>query len=1051
MIEICCGSAGLCAAFEANNMESLGIDWGLNRHTPKSKWITINLAEEKGLTQVMELISGCKNLLLIWFGLPCGTASRARETVQGPTMPPQLRSAQRPFGLPGLSEVNQKKVEAANNIYLNAIVLIKWCIANGKYWCVENPSNSYLWYMQEYIELLWHPAVRDLCYSACMVGGKRDKKQRLRTNAHEFLAFLTDLKCDGSHQHAPWSSGSGPGQWHTTDEAEYPAEFCSKIAQAFRHVQSTAAVPAAAELQAVGAMAAAKRPKRRTDLHHKRAVGSQPGSWRTARLIPEYKVEKIIHLHHEDVRVVTEATASNKGWINEDLVLKQGCIPAGSRLLKSTGDDWQGDEEKGRLRAQGTARYGTPWEPMEFVRAARALKHPFDEPPTVADRQRRAIFKILTKGVDQVRTDRKEAMAYWTERAAALEPLEIELFKNAHPAVQACWGNAPTPNEATRDGWKGKRTLLLQEMAEAAGAPRAARAVCSYVQQGVPVFGEVPATGLYDREVSEPDKTLTQVLQAGKWSRPALRAKIKGDKNPEADALVLARTEEEVQEGKALGPYTEDDVDRILGKQWAPARRVGLVQSAGIRPIDDFSEFGHNGASKTHEKVDLATVDVCAGMLKLAHGAAKDGGTVAVELNDGQVLEGKLHESFRGDDDRGMVGRTIDLRRAFKQLAPAPAMAPLMVVALWHPGVQAVRYYLLRALPFGARNAVYTFGATARVIEHILVELFWLITAQYVDDYPQVEYEQLAEGGADTMAEVLELLGWDIKKQDGATPKFGKAFTLLGVTMDLAEVQYGTVRVANKPERAKKICQEVERLVAQGRASLQDIEALRGALNFARAQCFGRCGAAALHFLSTACRAGGIQVVGIAAEVLRFWPRFFEVAKPRTLRFQDLRPPVLIFTDGSEEEGRVGVGGVIMDDVEIGVEYFGGLVADSLVEAWKATGGKRRVIHQAEVYPATVALQLWGNRIVGRRVLLFVDNDAAKECLIRGASMSKASASLVSDFWCAAVEHDLFVWIDRVASASNTADAPSREECPELDKSGAVHRGVLEFQVRPFV
>ena len=36
------------------------------------------------------------------------------------------------------------------------------------------------------------------------------------------------------------------------------------------------------------------------------------------------------------------------------------------------------------------------------------------------------------------------------------------------------------------------------------------------------------------------------------------------------------------------------------------------MQSSGIRPIDDFSESGHNGTSETHERVDLATVDVCA-------------------------------------------------------------------------------------------------------------------------------------------------------------------------------------------------------------------------------------------------------------------------------------------------------------------------------------------------------------------------------------------------------------------------------------------------------
>eukprot|EP00974_Lingulodinium_polyedra_P041290 3968065-Lingulodinium_polyedra.AAC.1 len=104
-------------------------------------------------------------------------------------------------------------------------------------------------------------------------------------------------------------------------------------------------------------------------------------------------------------------------------------------------------------------------------------------------------------------------------------------------------------------------------------------------------------------------------------SKPVLRARTKGSVNPEVDDEVLKRTEQEVDEGKAAGPYTEQEVDELLGKRWAPARRVGLAQSAGVRPIDDYSEFGHNGASETYERVDLATVDVWVGILKEYHNA----------------------------------------------------------------------------------------------------------------------------------------------------------------------------------------------------------------------------------------------------------------------------------------------------------------------------------------------------------------------------------------------------------------------------------------------
>ena len=188
----------------------------------------------------------------------------------------------------------------------------------------------------------------------------------------------------------------------------------------------------------------------------------------------------------------------------------------------------------------------------------------------------------------------------------------------------------------------------------------------------------------------------------------------------------------------------------------------------------------------------------------------------------------------------------------------------------------------------------------------------------------------------------------------------------------------------------------------------------------------------------------------VANEHLRFWPEYFAVARPRTLNFNDHRPPALIFTDRAEEECGVGVGGIMLDVATEGKEFFGGAVESSKVEPWKAAGKKKRVIHQAEVYPAVVTLSVWGQRLKGRRIIAFVDNDAAKEALIKGTSSSKASARLVTDFWRRAAEMELYIWIERVASIANPADAPSRRACPELVKAGYKQRKVSDMGVRSY-
>jgi hypothetical protein len=233
------------------------------------------------------------------------------------------------------------------------------------------------------------------------------------------------------------------------------------------------------------------------------------------------------------------------------------------------------------------------------------------------------------------------------------------------------------------------------------------------------------------------------------------------------------------------------------------------------------------------------TVDVCAGILKEYYAAVKDDQQVSVVLTDGTVLEGPLHPSLKAPEDRRIRGRTVDLRQAFKQLAPAPAMAPLTVVCIWHPVLKGIRYYLLRALPFGARNAVFAFGATARVLECIMVRLFYIITAQYVDDFPQFETESLVDESDDVMVDVLKLLGWEIKLQEGEAPKFQQTFNLLGVRMHLEHQHEDTIQVSNKPERAEKICKDVERIIKAGKAVPSEIEAMRGALNSPRPSALG--------------------------------------------------------------------------------------------------------------------------------------------------------------------------------------------------------------------
>ena len=103
----------------------------------------------------------------------------------------------------------------------------------------------------------------------------------------------------------------------------------------------------------------------------------------------------------------------------------------------------------------------------------------------------------------------------------------------------------------------------------------------------------------------------------------------------------------------------------------------------------------------------------------------------------------------------------------------------------------------------------------------------------------------------------------------------------------------------------------------------------------------------------------------------------------------------------------------------------------------KERGVRRQLVGQAELLPVVLAQELWGDRFRGRRVLIFVDNDAARHALIKGASPSGPSALMVDAFWTREAELEAFSWVERVPSPSNPADAPSRLQFSGLVALGA--------------
>eukprot|EP00435_Cladocopium_sp_Y103_P014965 s804_g3.t1 len=113
--------------------------------------VVLDLTSPSGVAILWDILES-DNLMGVHMGLPCGTASLARERpaskelqAMGVPNPPPLRSAMHPLGLPNLGEFHRAKVESANKLYRLAIEILVFCHRRGIIVSIENRANSWLW------------------------------------------------------------------------------------------------------------------------------------------------------------------------------------------------------------------------------------------------------------------------------------------------------------------------------------------------------------------------------------------------------------------------------------------------------------------------------------------------------------------------------------------------------------------------------------------------------------------------------------------------------------------------------------------------------------------------------------------------------------------------------------------------------------------------------------------------------------------------------------------------------------------------------------------
>ena len=230
-------------------------------------------------------------------------------------------------------------------------------------------------------------------------------------------------------------------------------------------------------------------------------------------------------------------------------------------------------------------------------------------------------------------------------------------------------------------------------------------------------MGEVPQSHVLPKKLLT--ATISQkdlVCNSGR-SNAALRHMTRSSGDSELDQKLWEKTLSEVQKGWLLGPlpWSELSEDATL------SRRFPLEQSGKVRPIDDLSQSQINATVTCYEQVTVDGPDVICAFATFLMRQLADNGKQAT-----------------------LVGRSLDLASAYRQLAIADGSRRHAFLAVYNPVSRCADLFQQVALPFGSRTAVNAFIRCARFIQRVASKCLCLPLSCYFDDFVSFCYPSLA-------------------------------------------------------------------------------------------------------------------------------------------------------------------------------------------------------------------------------------------------------------------------------------------------------------------
>eukprot|EP00435_Cladocopium_sp_Y103_P060970 s205_g22.t1 len=630
-----------------------------------------------------------------------------------------------------------------------------------------------------------------------------------------------------------------------------------------------------------------------------------------------------------------------------------------------------------------TVTIGIHRTPEQFVADASRVGHPTLVSSMFPEEMKKVVEHTVFTSQRTLAQERTAELRRWALLAEELQHENLELLN--------------TISERRRDILQGKRLVLMEKLLK--DAKHQDGNLIADIVRGFDLTGRLPKAHVSKSKLRPASIPCDELRKIARVCRQAMLQTVSSSGDDELDRGLMAATLKEKSKGFLDGPIGLD----TLPEGATLTRRFAVKQKNKVRPIDNYKASMVNSSVTQTEGVTVHTVDHIAAMVALW-----------------------MRLSSSADGDRGLKAKCWDLSDAYKQLPLSDhAFTHDSFLVVYDPELRGPSIYQQKVLPFGSIASVTSFLRLSLAIWKLGTELLSITWSSYFDDFLSLGEDGVEKHTDMVISFLFSTLGWRLASEK--LVDFNSVCKVLGVQLDLSEVRLGVAALANTQERVAELVADLEQVLLSGTLSRKDGERLRGRLQFASGQIFGRSMRNHLKIMSDHIQSGRKVMSSVTAEALRAIKAKVAENIPRRVSGR-LSDHVHVYVDASfESTGYSGVGGVLYSSEGKCLGCFSEQVDASLMSLILKEG-QETAIQELEALAVLVAVSCMQEILTGFRVVLFSDSESVRGAFLKAWSGNQNCSKVLLEIFRLEEEVQSQFWIERVPSQSNPADPLSRQE-----------------------